>query len=214
MPDDFTEHVHGCPACGYNLLGIPGDPLRCPECGTVTARADLWAPFVNTSRALSTLLWLAVASLAAAVLVVLLALYMALAGSLSASTDKAIAAIIAVVAALAWAVLARAFGRRCEPGSRWALLLLQLYFRYVTFFIGLCLAAGAWMFVLHTIAAWLPRRSRSLEDWTVIVSFGLALLLLTHGPIATLAARWLHGPLVPAARLLAIRRVREARARK
>lgn len=214
MPDDFTEHVHGCPACGYNLLGIPGDPLTCPECGTVSARADLWAPFVHTSRALSTLLWLAVASLAAGVLVVLLALYMALAGSFAASSDKVIAAAIAVVGVFVWTMVARAFGRRCEPGSRWGWLLLQLYFRYISFFIALCLAAGAWMFVLHTIADYLPRRSRSLEDWTVIVSIGVALLLLTHRPIATLIARWLHGPLIPAARLLAIRRVRDARERK
>lgn len=30
-----------CPACGYNLRGLTGDPLRCPECGTETSRARL-----------------------------------------------------------------------------------------------------------------------------------------------------------------------------
>lgn len=30
-----------CPKCGYNLRGLAGDPVRCPECGNKTRRARL-----------------------------------------------------------------------------------------------------------------------------------------------------------------------------
>jgi hypothetical protein len=31
------EHDLPCPNCGYNLRGLSGDPVRCPECGVHTA---------------------------------------------------------------------------------------------------------------------------------------------------------------------------------
>jgi hypothetical protein len=31
-----------CPGCRYNLRGLTGDPLRCPECGRASTRADLF----------------------------------------------------------------------------------------------------------------------------------------------------------------------------
>jgi len=33
-----------CLNCGYNLRGLPGDPVRCPECFHENARADLLCP--------------------------------------------------------------------------------------------------------------------------------------------------------------------------
>lgn len=31
-----------CPACGYNLRGLPGDLIRCPECGARSLRRSVW----------------------------------------------------------------------------------------------------------------------------------------------------------------------------
>ncbi len=33
-----------CPGCGYNVRGLAGDPIRCPECGTRYARSELRRP--------------------------------------------------------------------------------------------------------------------------------------------------------------------------
>ena len=41
MTGGAYHHDTPCPACGYNLRGLTGDPLRCPECGAETTRARL-----------------------------------------------------------------------------------------------------------------------------------------------------------------------------
>lgn len=41
-----------CPSCGYNLRGLMGDPLRCPECGTQTALHELIIPARAITRVL------------------------------------------------------------------------------------------------------------------------------------------------------------------
>ncbi len=33
-----------CPQCGYNLRGLPGDPIRCPECGEASSLEGLAVP--------------------------------------------------------------------------------------------------------------------------------------------------------------------------
>lgn len=33
-----------CLSCGYNLRGLSGDPVRCPECGSLNAVAELGVP--------------------------------------------------------------------------------------------------------------------------------------------------------------------------
>ena len=40
-----------CLGCGYNLRGLSGDPLRCPECGMFNALADLEVPAAMIRRA-------------------------------------------------------------------------------------------------------------------------------------------------------------------
>lgn len=40
-PDCDDTH---CLRCGYNLRGLPGDPIRCPECGHDNTVADLRLP--------------------------------------------------------------------------------------------------------------------------------------------------------------------------
>lgn len=38
----LTANTHPfCPQCNYNLNGLPGDPVRCPECGEIPWEADL-----------------------------------------------------------------------------------------------------------------------------------------------------------------------------
>ncbi len=40
------------PGCGYNLRGLVGDPIRCPECGATVTRAMLRARLAGHRRAL------------------------------------------------------------------------------------------------------------------------------------------------------------------
>ena len=44
------DHDLSCPNCGYNLRGLWGDPLRCPECGHVYAREYLLREFGLPAR--------------------------------------------------------------------------------------------------------------------------------------------------------------------
>ena len=41
-----------CLDCGYNLRGLDGDPVRCPECGHDNRRGDLLVPAAAIKRAL------------------------------------------------------------------------------------------------------------------------------------------------------------------
>lgn len=41
-----------CMHCGYNLRGLSGDPVRCPECGKHNERGELVVPAAMITRAL------------------------------------------------------------------------------------------------------------------------------------------------------------------
>ena len=43
-PDSPIEIDLYCLKCGYNLRGLSGDPVRCPECGCHSSREDLACP--------------------------------------------------------------------------------------------------------------------------------------------------------------------------
>jgi hypothetical protein len=73
-----------CPYCRYNLRGLPGDPIRCPECGERVQRAELILPRVpkpgltpkqRLSRNLQAAGSLCAGPLAAGMLVLVLAIF-------------------------------------------------------------------------------------------------------------------------------------------
>lgn len=39
-----------CLHCGYNLRGLPGDPIQCPECGGRSELRDLRIPATVIAR--------------------------------------------------------------------------------------------------------------------------------------------------------------------
>jgi len=58
LPDLVERQAEGelgaadmvCPACGYSLRGLQGDPVCCPECGREYKRMDLLAPSASLQR--------------------------------------------------------------------------------------------------------------------------------------------------------------------
>jgi len=41
-----------CPGCGYNLRGLPGEPVRCPECGRMCPLIEIELPAAMIKRRL------------------------------------------------------------------------------------------------------------------------------------------------------------------
>src|SRR5580765_9026435 len=54
----LAEHK-ACLHCGYDLFGLDGDPIQCPECGESNALADLAVP-VRRRRDRACYIWASV----------------------------------------------------------------------------------------------------------------------------------------------------------
>ncbi|MAE63847.1 MAG: hypothetical protein CMJ18_06200 [Phycisphaeraceae bacterium] len=137
-----------CVACEYNLRGLQGPVVKCPECGAVTDVAALvasrwggpWyrAPgFDRLAR-----------PLAVAVVGWLLTVFMAgVANATRAGFELLVLAVVPAGALVAWVALIVATGRRSGvEGVMLALLAHLIYSGYVFGFIGFLMTfAGAFM---------------------------------------------------------------------
>lgn len=126
------HHDAPCLACGYNLRGLSGDPIRCPECGADNYSAHIPVP--------GDLVEVEIVGMHAGVFGSALVLGFVLVGTvvmiwayvlLKGRTSSDVWGCCVpgqMGAVLLWAVTAAAFGRNCgwRPGWFWALMRYQL----------------------------------------------------------------------------------------
>lgn len=106
-----------CLSCNYNLRGLMGDPIRCPECGETNSRADLLLPPALVEKELRKLETLPTAGVAM--------MYAALFGVSFITGGSMVCAVILLVPSLmVWILVVSAFGNICEYKAGWVGALL------------------------------------------------------------------------------------------
>lgn len=126
-----------CLNCGYNLRGLPGDPIRCPECFHINSHEDLLCPPREVQRRVRKMHRCADLCVLVGFLVVV-----SLVGA--GATGHIGCPVFAVLAlALPWGICVTEFKNAClaEPGWQRTLLWLHLHGLLV-------LAASALLFFL------------------------------------------------------------------
>jgi DNA-directed RNA polymerase subunit RPC12/RpoP len=177
-----------CLTCGYNLRGLPGDPIRCPECGCrylrseypQLARAHLIAALRRTSRT---------ANLGAASLALGLVAFGRL--GLSAAGLAALA-----VSAGVWALLALHFSARYRYRAGWLRALLWHHV-CVTLAVGLGIGAfvGWCAAVLFMVSRCRPFRT-GMDTLVALIGTlwsGTVLLLVFARLVAVFARQSVSG---------------------
>lgn len=149
-----------CLECGYNLRGLTGDPLRCPECGTQNRLSDLVVSLRAVAKQLERMETLPTICIAATWAMALGICVVWLTGVAWVLVLVALAAIVCGLAA-AW------FAKSCGFRPGW--LAVLGWFQLAGFFWLAVLVAGT-LGAFHT-AQWIPYR------WNVelYVLYGLLL---------------------------------------
>jgi hypothetical protein len=176
-----------CLHCGYNLRGLPGDPLRCPECGSEFPREELRLP--------SGLIEKQLLRLDAAPSIVLLALIAALPASLIAFSNSRLpefaylpievrvsqwlacaAPVLGLPIAVWW------FRRTCLAGSGW-LVALAAYVAWLLLLLAMLAVPIA------LVQLYAPRSGgrSGIKMWAVATAVALIAFLLVTG-----VAQWMH----------------------
>ena len=149
-----------CLNCGYNLRGLPGDPVRCPECGEENSRADLLLPpalVEKQLRKLETLPTVGVASMYAA----LFGVYFMTSGS------RVCALTLLAPTLIVWVSVVSSFGNLCRYKAGWVGVLLWYHLA------GLCFAAAIIAFTSLVVGflSLLPDRIESVVMLALMATF-------------------------------------------
>jgi hypothetical protein len=132
-----------CLNCGYNLRGLSGNPIRCPECFHENARADLHCPPAEVQRRVRRMhRWADFCVLVAFLIIISL---------VSAALQRELSCLACgmVVLPVVWAGSAIMFERACLSQAGWLGILLRASMYGALWAIGstVCLA-------LTALAAW------------------------------------------------------------
>lgn len=158
--------------CGYNLWGLPGDPRRCPECGTLNPVSDSTIPAKEIAKQLKKLetlpTWCVAASWAAlgAILVQWI-------------TGNPYALILFVPAAIAWALVAYQFGKTCGFRLNWLTVLGWFHLVGLVWFTVLVGGAAVMFYFADTIP----------DRWEIVLFIPYVLLAVVIGPITGMRPR-------------------------
>ncbi len=177
-PVDFDIY---CLRCGYNLRGLSGDPIRCPECGDLNPRGDASIPAAHISGQLRRL----ESSLAGCVALLLVALpfqimfWMLLARAQQWAQPVggllAYPGIPAFLPLIMWLPVAQRFKATCRGAAGWLGLLIRYHV--------LGLAAGT-AIVAPTIALFLLGTRKMSQAVPCAMPFiALAVVYVTVRPI-------------------------------
>jgi hypothetical protein len=138
-----------CPGCGYNVRGLAGDPIRCPECGNRYARAELRWPkqrrvMTRLERCQRNLKANADICAAATIPGLFALLVLALGGRML----RELVAPLAVTSALIWLLGFALFARRCRGLRGWPRALATYHVTAApAMLVNLLLVSMAWILV-------------------------------------------------------------------
>ncbi len=174
-----------CPTCDFNLRGLPGDPIRCPECGQYSAAT----PLDDAARRVIEERIRRAHRLAGA----------CLAGLLTAGVGGVVVVyaawpglVVLLIGLTGIAVTARAFRRACQPRGGW---LGPLIWHVAVTLIGIVLAlgaAGAVLAMAVTLSDRTPRSGSGVLWLSLLVAAGcIALVAL----LSRVCGRWAQRPL-------------------
>jgi hypothetical protein len=194
-----------CLKCGYNLRGLTGDPVRCPECGFQNPLGDVVIPAEIIRAELRRMETAPALALTMALLLVPLPLLLAYAAV--PKFDFACAATLIVAAVPAWITVALWFRHTCRGQAGWRSALLK-YHLWGLFMIAT--SVGAFVGLVAVLVRVNVRTFPGGVDGVAIVFISGALLILAA---VAFWARWVHrrlaAILAPLQRELAVKIARE-----
>lgn len=146
-----VEHSHTsdngvdlfCLRCRYNLRGLAGDAVRCPECGYENDAEDLRIPHEEISRQLRKLETAPTISVAAVWVLVLAGIIVWVGGA-------CVGVALAVSALLGCACSAAVFGRACRFRDGWVRILCWYHLAGITYLalVGMAVGVMSWAYRL------------------------------------------------------------------
>jgi hypothetical protein len=197
-----------CLECGYNLRGLSGDPVRCPECAFLNPIGDVEIPAPIISKQLRRM----ESAPAASVLVLLFMIYayvvigaMCLGGFWE---DAQCPFIAACVATVVWIGIVSHFRSSCLGRPGWLAALLRYQFVGVVL---ACLVLGVFLIATESMIDHRWRWNEYLgDDWPC-----LALPLMFIAVVAAIVwglrpvHRWLKAPIEQLQRQVAVKLARD-----
>ena len=180
-----------CMRCGYNLRGLSGDPMRCPECGEDNVLRDLLLPADRIAKQLKKLETapthcfgaVLAASIGFAIVV------SELDDLVSLGRTAAIWGPFLIYALIAFPLGVRRFAASClhQPGWGWAL------FRFNLFAVAIfALGFGAIPFSFALPASLLGRRPFTGTIPQVAEIFGAVICFILVWVVAVVGIRWCY----------------------
>ena len=143
------DHDAECLHCSYNLRGLSGDPVRCPECGRLNSRADLACPPKMVERRIAKL------ESAGAMCFVVVPAAVALTGAMLWQRAIPVLGVVLILGLPAWVLGAARFRSHSlgEPGWLRVLLWNHVYWgELMGFAIGAWLISGSLMWGIEYLA--------------------------------------------------------------
>lgn len=165
MKERSDTHALFCLSCGYDLRGLQGDPIRCPECGRQNLVEDLQIPGALVSkqlRSLETMPTLAVLGMFGSAA----GLFIVCVGRMPFGT------LLLVFAPLLWVYAIWRFARSCSSKRGWANVLMWFHLTAICWL-------GIWALVCIVLFVLVDAGSRS----AVIVLAAAALTTSLLGPL-------------------------------
>jgi hypothetical protein len=199
-----------CLHCGYNLRGLSGDPVRCPECGYRNPRGDVELPADQIRRQLRRMETAPAVSVAGLIFMLLAAVPAAavLIAKPQGTWAPACLEVFASVGGIVWLIGIFRFRGSCLRRPGWFAVLLRYQL--------VALALAGLILVIFGLSTWYMDDQRwrwnrgpgmSWPCFARILLFGAVVVAITRGlrPIH----RWLKAPMEQLQREVAVRIARD-----
>jgi hypothetical protein len=201
-----------CLECGYNLRGLSGDPVRCPECGFLNPIGDVEIPAPIISKQLRRMETEPATSVLGLLALLLLwgvwALMLYYAGGFDASITIVCPGIPTLGALLTWMVGVFRFRSSCLGRPGWLAVLLRYQFVALMLVIAIAAVFGCALWIVDLSAGPIHASSELILYFLGgLAAFLLVVLAVLRGlrPVH----RWLKAPMEQLQRQVAVKLARE-----
>lgn len=162
LPANTDEDVY-CPECDYNLRGLYGDPLACPECGSSHPWGDLRFPV--------DLIWSQVDRLESLPTGNVAWMFAALGGGLLALSSLPMwtAGVALVVTGTGWIRSTSGLARACRHRPGWRVMLVEMH-------AAALLLTGTWVAAVVALRFWTTPGSDLIAVLLAMAAFVFGLL--------------------------------------